>query len=230
MPNLKTRARANPVQTLAAGALSAFPILVGVAGVCSVPAMMGMAMVMAPEPDPIPRRWQLEIEPGPLRMVAIDLPTTGKQTYFYMTYKVTNNTSEDVLFAPSFEMGNDDGDLIRSGRDVPAEVTRRILGMLDNPLLQDQIGVLGMLLQGPANAKEGLVVWPAKSLKADKLNVYAGGFSGETRPVEFKDATTGQVNRILLRKQLMIQYFMPGDLAQQGNRPLNVTERKWIMR
>lgn len=226
MPNLKMRARANPVQSLVAGALSACSILVGVAGVCSVPAMMGMA----PEPDPVPRRWQLEIEPGPLRMVSIDLPTTGKQTYFYMTYKVTNNTSEDVLFAPSFEMGNDDGDLIRSGRDVPADVTRKILGMLDNPLLQDQIGVLGMLLQGPANAKEGLVVWPAKSLRADTINVYAGGFSGETRPVEFKDATTGQTNRILLRKQLMVKYYMPGDISQQGNRPLNATERKWIMR
>lgn len=228
MPTPTPSPRRRPFTSALAGVLSTIsPIAAGVVVVAALPAMLAFA---PPQPDPVPRRWQLEIEPGPLRVVSIDSAAAGSQRYFYMTYRVTNNTSEDVLFAPSFEMANDEGDLVRSGRDIPAEVTRKILALLDNPLLQDQIGVLGMLLQGPANAKDGLVIWPARSLKADTISVYAGGFSGETRAVEVKDARTNEPKRVLLRKQLMIKYFMPGDITLQGNRPLDAIERNWILR
>ena len=52
-----------------------------------------------PEPDPIPRRWQLDVEVGPLRVATFDVKDEGKRAYFYMTYKVTNNSGEDLLFA-----------------------------------------------------------------------------------------------------------------------------------
>ncbi len=70
---------------------------------------------LAPEPDPIPRRWQLEIQPGPLRIATVDVKDEGPKAYFYMTYKVTNASGGDLLFAPSFDLATDQGDVLRSG-------------------------------------------------------------------------------------------------------------------
>ena len=61
-----------------------------------------------------------------------------------------------------------------------------VLEMLDNQFLQDQIGILGMLLQGPDNARDGLVIWPCNNIAVDEISIYAAGFSGETRAVEVK--------------------------------------------
>lgn len=223
----RTKRRENlMVRRLAAAAAAALFTICGGAFVAQT-----MAPVLAaPEPDPVPRRWQLDLVPGHLRTTTLDVPGVGPRAYFYMTYKVTNNTTEDLLFAPNFEMSNAEGELLRSGRDVPAEVTRRIMESLGNPLLQDQIGILGVLLQGDANAKEGLVVWPATDMDTNEVTVYAAGFSGETRPIDIKDAETGNWKRVMLRKTLMIRYRIPGELRGQGSRPLDAMERRWILR
>lgn len=67
-------------------------------------AVLGLSLTgMAPEPDPVPRRWQLDVEVGPLRMAVVESegPT---QAYFYMTYKVTNASGGDLLLAPALEL------------------------------------------------------------------------------------------------------------------------------
>src|SRR5690242_18478643 len=83
---------------------------------------LGTSLGLAPEPDPIPRRWELTIEPGPLRIAVVDIPGQGLQNYFYFTYKVTNTSGGDLLFAPSIDLATSTGEVLRSGRDVPAAV------------------------------------------------------------------------------------------------------------
>ena len=143
-------------------------------------ATASLAAGMAPEPDPIPRRWQLDVTIGPMRMASYQLEGQGSKTYLYFTYKVTNNTGQDLLFAPSFELSLGKGEPIRSGRNVPADVTKKLIEQCQNTFLQDQISILGNLLQGSENAREGVVVWELENLKPDKIAVYAAGFSGET--------------------------------------------------
>ena len=65
--------------------------------------------------------------------------------YFYMTYTVTNNTDQDVLLAPSFELSTETGADVVAGQGVPASVTRELLRRLDNPLLSDQVNMIGVL-------------------------------------------------------------------------------------
>lgn len=190
----------------------------------------GFAPALAPEPDPVTRRWQLEVEPGPLRMARVDVPGVGPRLYYFFTYKVTNTTNTDLLFAPSFYMANNDGDLIRSGRDVPTSVTRELLSRLGNPLLVDQIGILGTLLQGEENAKEGLVVWPAVDLDASEISIFGAGFSGETKFVEKRDSATGKTARITVRKTLMLRYEMAGDASARIGEEFTHAERRWVMR
>jgi len=200
-----------------------------VAAACVASHSVAPTFATPPEPDPVPRRWQLDFVPGPLRIAQVEV-AGQPQLYFYMTYKVTNGSAEDLLFAPSFELANDQGGLIRSGREVPAAVTQKLLDLLGNPLLQDQIGILGVLLQGDANAKEGLIVWPAQSLAADEISIYAAGFSGENRPIEVQDPVTKEAKKVLLRKTMMMRYKMPGNLKGQGSNPLEQTDKRWIMR
>jgi hypothetical protein len=192
--------------------------------------LAGMTLGLAPEPDPIPRRWQLTIEPGPLRIATVDVPNVGPRSYFYLTYKVTNASGGDLLFAPSFELATNTGDVVHSGRDVPASVTKALMDSLGNPYLEDQISIVGTLLQGEGNAKEGIVVWPAGSLRLTQLEVYAAGFSGETKAVEIQDPQTGKTVKATVRKTLQIRYQPPGVIRDQGSKPFEVIEQRWVMR
>lgn len=185
---------------------------------------------LAPEPDVVPRRWQLQIEPGPLRITSIDTPGIGPRAYFYFTYKVTNTSPGDLLFAPIFDLTSDEGDISRGGRDVPADVTRQIWASLENPSLQDQIGIVGTLLTGEENAKEGLVIWPAANLHPGEISIYAAGFSGETKIVPVIDPKTKQPSTATLRKTLMLRYQTEGELRDLSAKPLALIEQRWIMR
>lgn len=192
--------------------------------------VLGVNLAFAPEPDPIPRRWQLAIEPGPMRVASMELPDVGTRAYFYMTYKVTNTSDTDLLFTPTFDMLTDDGLLLRAGRDVPQEVTKEILRRVDNPFVQDQVSIVGSLLQGEANAKEGLVIWPVTSTRSGEFSVFAGGFSGETRPIETLNPDDHTTMKVLLRKTLMMRFQGPGELRDMQARTIPMIDRTWVMR
>ncbi|MBX3410042.1 MAG: hypothetical protein KF859_09185 [Phycisphaeraceae bacterium] len=196
---------------------------------CGMLAALFVSVGLAPEPDPVPRRWELSIEPGPLRVTSVETPS-GTRSYFYLTYKVTNSYSSDLTLAPSFDLSIGEGNTYRSGRDVPPDVTRQILESLQNPLLQDQISVVGTILRGEENAREGLVIWPAPSLRASEVTIYAAGFSGETRSERVRDPKTGDTKPVLLRKTLMLRYQTPGEIQNWAAKPFDLLERRWIMR
>jgi hypothetical protein len=209
-----------------AGVLAASACVV--AGAVSLGVMTGLAPAMAPEPDPIPRRWQLAVEPGPLRIATVQT-SSGPQSFYFLTYKVTNTSDQDLLFAPSFDLVTGEGEAKRSGRDVSAEVTREILARLESPFIQDQISIVGTLLQGEANAKEGVVIWPVNDTRLSEILIFAAGFSGETRGVEIKNAE-GKLERVLLRKTLMMRFEAPGELREMAGKELPRVESRWVLR
>lgn len=214
-PTLGALLRASAFTLAAAAALTAVAPLVA----------------LAPEPDPVPRRWQLEIEPGDLRMAIVDVkdPATGATTpksFLYMTYTVTNNSGQDLLFAPMFELSDGSGKILRAGRDVPQDVTSKLVADTQNPFMKDQIEIIGQFLQGEENARTGLVVWPLASLSPSKLTVYAAGFSGETNTVTSPDGK----QQFVLRKTLMMDFDSPGSLQGQGSQAIPLKSKTWIMR
>jgi hypothetical protein len=152
-------------------------------GMLAAPAPLTSSVAAAPEPSPVPKRWQLDVECSPLRWITIDTGQ-GAKPYYFMTYKVTNNSPVDLLFAPVFELATSDQDVLRSGRDVPVAVTNELLRRLNNPFLQDQISIVDNLLRGEENAREGLVIWPITTDHLNEVTVYAAGFSGETATIE----------------------------------------------
>jgi hypothetical protein len=192
---------------------------------------MAPALGVAPEPDPVPKRWQLEVTPGPLRVAYVDT-SEGSGAYIYFTYTATNNTGRDLEFVPSFEMATDGGEVALSGVGVPPRVTDQIVSNLEHPFLQDQVDILGPIQQGPENAKHGVVIWPLQDYTADEVRIFGAGFSGETDSIELTDPRTGEVQRLVFRKTLMLRYATPGEIrvAEMGNRAFSVVEQRWIMR
>ncbi|MCL4222724.1 MAG: hypothetical protein KJZ65_15300 [Phycisphaerales bacterium] len=190
----------------------------------------GLLGAWAPEPDPVPTRWELNFQPGPLRVIRLEGGVSGPRHYFYMTYRVTNHSGNDLIFAPSFDLVTQEGALRRSGRDVPPEVTAHILSMLRNPFLEDQISILGNILQGIENAKDGLVIWPVDDLETDSVTIFVAGLSGENKPYVVQDSQTGRNKRVMLRKTLMLHYETPGTLANRDSTPLDLGESQWVMR
>lgn len=202
------------------------------AAACVLTVLTATAMGFSrpPEPDPLPKRWQLDLDVGPLRVASVDIEDEGSQLFYYLTYRVTNNSGQDLTFAPVFELGTDEGELFRAGKDVPRSVRQELLGRLNNPLLEGQISILGTLLQGKENAKDGLVIWPVGDIDVDEISVYAAGFSGETAKVEFKDPKTGETKEVTLRKSYMVRYDLPGSLERRGATPIEAKAERWIMR
>lgn len=188
--------------------------------------LAGPMAALAPEPEPVPRRWQLEIEPGELRMTTITLDKLGPRRFYSMTYKVINNSGQDLLFAPAFDLADGKGEVIRSGRDVPAAVTSQLLQDARNPYIQDQIGIIGEIRQGQENAKDGLIVWPANSLAPAEITIYVGGLSGETATVASPDGKS----KFVLRKTLKLDFVAPGDLSTQANSAFTLQAKAWVMR
>ncbi|MCC7389578.1 MAG: hypothetical protein IT431_12500 [Phycisphaerales bacterium] len=189
------------------------------------------AIGLAPEPAPVPKRWQLDVTPGDLRVAYVNAGDNSA-AYLYFTYSVTNNTGNDLDFVPSFALATDSGVSLASGVGVPAAVTKQLLAALEHPFMQDQIEILGPIQQGPENAKHGVVIWPVVDYQADEVRIFGAGFSGETETIELTDPRTGEAKRLIFRKTLMMRFGTPGELrvAEMGDEPFGVAEKRWIMR
>ena len=70
------------------------------------------------------------------------------------------------------------------------------------------------------------MIWPANNLRLSQLEVYASGFSGETKSVEVQDPKTGRQTKATVRKTLQIRYQPPGEIRDQGSTPFDVIERR----
>lgn len=186
----------------------------------------------APEPSATSKRWQLQADFGPLRVYSTKTDT-GPRAFYYMTYKAVNRSGQDVVFAPSFDLVDISGSIAKSGRSIPDSVTKAIMDRLGNPLMQDQIAVLGTILQGEENAKEGVVIWPCENFRPGEINVFAAGFSGETATVKVPGGGKDQKGNdltVTLRKTRQLTFKDPGEVRERGDKAFDQTDAKWIMR
>jgi hypothetical protein len=168
-------------------------------------------------------RWTLDLTPGPLRLW-VD-PAT-QQSYWFFTYKVVNRTGQDRMFAPRLELLTDDGKILRSGRDVPISALREIEKLLGNSLIEDQNEIIGDILVGPENAKEGLVIWTAPNTMVKEVTLFFGGLSGETTSIPHPE--TGKA--VILAKTLARQYRTEGTPVLRPNEPLEALREDWVWR
>ncbi len=176
-----------------------------------------------PKPAAVAQRWELQFEPGPLRLV-VDEPTST--SYWYFTYTVTNRTGREQVWAPSFTLFTDAGEILTSGRRVPGRVMADIMELLGNDLLESQNQIIGEIFHGREHAKEGLVVWPAVNLEVNELSMFVAGLSGEKTVVRHPITDT----EILLSKTLQRDYLIRGNAPARGSKPIELVGQSWVMR
>ncbi|GJM19887.1 MAG: hypothetical protein DHS20C14_21000 [Phycisphaeraceae bacterium] len=192
--------------------------------------LAGALASAAPEPDPVPTRWQLDVEVGDLRIALVETER-GTQRYFFLTYTITNHWGNDLLFFPDLQLKTDEATVQRSGRDVPSAVQDEIIRRLDSPYVEDQIAIVGQVLQGPENARTGVAIWPALDLDVDEVMIFFAGLSGENKSYYVADPENPDARqRINLRKTLMLRFDTPGEFGQRNHEKLELAEKLWIMR
>ena len=193
------------------------------AAIVAVLAIVCGAVAAYPKPAAIPYRWELELEPGALRLY-VD-PVT-RDAYWYFTYLVTNRTGADQVWAPSLVLYTDAGEVLSSGQGVPSRVEAALRELLGNPLLETQNEIIGDIYQGKGHAKDGLAVWPAESRTVNEISLFIGGLSGETARV--RNPVSG--DEVILRKTLQRNYLVRGHALARGSKPIELVDQEWILR
>ncbi len=215
---MATSAPAAPARRLSIFARLA-PWCTGVAALLLAATVVGAY----PKPSPVPYRWELTFEPGDLRLWR---DASSGDYYWFFTYKVTNRTGDEQVWAPEFTLFNDAGEILRSGRGVSSRVTDTLLGVIGNELMEPQNAVIGEIFQGAEHAREGLVIWPADRIDVNEITIFIAGISGETAAVA--DPITG--DEVILRKTLQRDYLIPGNVVARGTAPAPLVKETWILR
>lgn len=178
----------------------------------------------APEPAIVPVSWELEFKHGNLERLFVTID--GKQkTFWYMRYTVINNTGKDILFTPSFELVGDTGSTSAAFKNVPNEVFTKLKETYKNTMLESPTGILGRLLQGADNAKDGVIIFTDVDAQARDFKLFIGGLSGET--AEVANPVTGKP--VILQKTLELDYNIPGEAIGIDAKSL-LKATKWVMK
>jgi hypothetical protein len=178
-----------------------------------------------PEPSPYPTSWELDFEHSkPKRVVVQPENSSVPRAYWYITYTVTNNTDQEQLFLPAFELLTKDGRVIRNDKNIPASVFETIKKHEGSRFLQPAAMIGGELRIGPDQGKDGVAIWPEPTPEMGSFSIFVTGLSGETATVNVGDKD------VILRKTLQLNYFVRGDEVYPGEDEVNENPEQWVMR
>ena len=197
-------------------------------------------------PAAVTDAWAYGLEVADPRAIRV-----GEVWYWFMPYKVTNNTGADRLFVPEVTVTNDHGEIVTAGRGVPPQVFNAVADRLGNPLLETPDNVVGTLLQGEDFAKESVAIWPVSPLDVDRFTVFFAGADGEVRELvsprtgetvtePATDPVTGEAltdeegnplrRPVLMQRQRAFVFATPGTGVRPDRRPVRRVETSAVMR
>jgi hypothetical protein len=212
--------------TIKSLSLVALLLLVGMGSL-----LMDARAATAPEPAIVPRAWEFEFTFKNPRPIAVQNLAGDNEWYWYISYKVVNNTKDERLFIPDFTIADDQGRIIAGGQGVKSNVFDAIKQRLGNRLLESPADIVGNLLRGEDNAKEGVIIWPHAKDNIDHLRVFIGGLSGETAFVKVPDpADASKTVDVLVSKTLMLEFAFPGSPEKVDQQVVELKRQKWVMR
>lgn len=207
--------------------------------ICTVVVCAARLSSAAPAPALISSSWQLDFEFQDPQRITLQLPGDKlPTTYWYVLYKVTNNTGKDVQFYPSFRLVTDSLKVVDGGAAIHPRVYNMISArhIKDYPFFVSPSKTSGLLLQGKENARSSAVVFRMFDKQANSFTVYFSGLSGQierisnpTFDINQKESTENQ-RFFLLRRTLAVTYDLPGDRGTRiVARPIR-KHREWVMR
>ncbi|MCC7352042.1 MAG: hypothetical protein IT446_15895 [Phycisphaerales bacterium] len=187
-----------------------------------------------PKPSPYPISWELNFSHSQPQRIVVKAP--GELTasaYWYVTYTVTNNTRQEQLFLPMFELLGDDGAVMRSDDNIPPAVFDAIKARTKNDLLQPPLSVGPEIRIGEDQAIDSVAIWREPKLRMGQFSIFATGLNGEW--VYLKDDQGNPVKGadgqpVILRKTLMLTYLVRGDETFGGPDAVVEKSQQWVMR
>lgn len=202
--------------------------------------VMGLAVIQPaeavdfPTPSIYPVAWQFDFSHSQAERIVVTSPIDNVPVaYWYITYKVTNNTSQERMFLPEFLMLSDNGSIKRANDNIPPQVFAAIQKRASNPFLKDPNTVAGKLLIGEDEARESAAIWVEPDPRMGKFSIFVGGLSGETAQITAPDGQAlkdSDGNPVVLRKTLQLNYHILGDEVFPGEDEVHTIAEQWIMR
>ncbi len=218
-----------------------------------------LRVAAAPEPNLVPRTWQLEITYSTPEPIAVTDAQGQIRWYWFLPYKVVNRTGTDRQFLPKIVVATDQGDIVLANDKTPPSVFPAIKLKLRNRFVESPIEAAGVIQQGQDQARESVAIWPAFLHDVDMLSIFVTGLSGETvgvlnpktgepvidpgslKPVldpatnePLIDPNTGkplvQPRPLLMRKTLMLEYHLPGSVLHPQRQQMTPQGKRWVMR
>jgi hypothetical protein len=178
-----------------------------------------------PTPSRYPVAWQFDFTHSMPKRVIVNIPgQANPEAYWYMTYQVTNNSDQERMFLPVFEMVTETGEVIRSDKNIPATVFNVIKDRERNRFLQPAAQVAGELRLGEDQAKDGVAIWKEPMAEMGRFSIFVSGLSGE-----YARTKIGEQD-FILRKTLQLDYHVRGDEIKPGHDEVNPVEERWVMR
>lgn len=181
-----------------------------------------------PKPSPYPITWEFSFRHGQPERLVVD----GK-AYWYMTYTIINETDQERVYLPIFEMLTNDGRVIRSDKNLPYAVFEAIKRREKNQFLEPFTQIGGEIRIGEDQARDGVAIWEEPSREMGQFSIFVAGLSGEA--VTLKDSKGAEIKNaegkpVILRKTLQLKYFVRGDDVLPGEDRVNEDAEDWVMR
>ncbi|MGB0767548.1 MAG: hypothetical protein ACPGYV_07535 [Phycisphaeraceae bacterium] len=235
-----------PAVLCAAGLLAASPL----APVAAQDADEAPAPAV-PQPDAVTHDWQLQFEHSTPTTIAIEQADGTVQWYWYMTYKVTNLSDDDIFFDPRITIQSDNGDIVTANLGVSSAVFNQVRNLLEQPLLLSPVEVPARVFKGEDFARESAAIWKVSDEDIDRFKVFFGGIYGETKTVTDPntgkpimvpviDAITGEpktdadgnplMQPLELKRTRMIHYATPGTTESRQDPSIKLVEETDVLR
>ena len=199
-----------------------------------------------PVPSTYPISWQLDFKHEKPKRITVDVPgSPTPKAYWYLAYTVSNAGDKEQRFYPELDLVTADGQVHHADQHIAKRVYDQIKGAERNQRLESFLTINGPVRLGPAEARDGVAVWPETNLRMDQFQVYVAGLSGEAVTLKKDDkgklvkaATADLVadrnanpsTLTTLRKTLQLNYFIRGDDVYPGEDEVNTDAEEWIMR
>jgi hypothetical protein len=187
-----------------------------------------------PEPSPYPISWELDFQHSAPKRIVVEVPGSRvPEAFWYMTYTVTNNTDREQVFLPVFEMLTQEGEVIRSDRNIPARVFNAVKQRERLRFLEPFHAIGGDLRLGEDQARDGVAIWREPTPRMGQFSIFVSGLSGETARVldsQGKPVMNEDDRPMLLRKTLKLNYHIRGDEVFPGEDEVHENPREWVMR
>lgn len=207
--------------------------LIACVGILATASFTSTAPARFPEPSIYPITWELDFKYETPRRIVVEVPgQSSPRAYWYMTYVATNNTNQEQVFLPTFEMVTRSGKVVRSDTERSAAVFQAIAQRERSKPLQSALDLQGRILVGEDQAKYGVAIWEEPEAELGSITIFVSGLSGETavlKDSQDKPLTDKDGNPIVLRKTLQLDYTVRGDELYAGD-PVVKTGDSWVMR